>query len=325
MEESIMKCETIALGEKASLKTYLWDESEELAVLTRPAVLVIPGGGYLMCSDREAEPVALAYAAEGFQTFVLRYTVRQGFEAPFREAREALSCIRAHAKEWHIGEGQLAVCGFSAGGHLACALGTMGQDRPDAMILGYPAVLRSFWVKAGFNIPDMVERISDAACPAFIMGAEDDATVPIENEIALMAALRRNSVPFESHIYAKGGHGFSLAKRLTSSGDLDMTNIRAEGWFALSVGWLKQTVGDIALRERPTLPAEATSALDKKIGDLLADERTRAVLLLYSDAFAESTIIKMVSKARLADFVLSLGLSSERIVQLSRDLESVLA
>lgn len=320
-----MKCETIALSEKASLKTYLWDESEELAVLSRPAVLVIPGGGYVMCSDREAEPVALAYAAEGFQAFVLRYTVRHGFEAPFCEAREALACIRAHAKEWHIGEGQLAVCGFSAGGHLACALGTMGQGRPDAMILGYPAVLRSFWVKAGFDIPDMVERVSGSACPAFIMGAEDDTTVPIENEIALMAALRRSSVPFESHIYAKGGHGFSLAEKRTSSGDAAMTDVRAAGWFALSVGWLKQTVGDISLRERPQLPAGAAPSLERKIGDLLADERTRAVLLSYSDAFADETIVKMVAGAILSDFVISLGLSSERILQLSRDLERALA
>lgn len=39
-------------------------------------------GGYFMCSDREAEPVALAYMAEGYQASVLRYSV--GEKDPFR-------------------------------------------------------------------------------------------------------------------------------------------------------------------------------------------------------------------------------------------------
>ena len=38
----------------------------------RPAVLVCPGGGYLYLAPREAEPVALSYAAQGFHAFILR-------------------------------------------------------------------------------------------------------------------------------------------------------------------------------------------------------------------------------------------------------------
>ena len=41
----------------------------------RPAVMVIPGGGYAMCSDGEAEIVAYPYLAAGFHAFVLRYSV----------------------------------------------------------------------------------------------------------------------------------------------------------------------------------------------------------------------------------------------------------
>ena len=319
-----MITQTIKISEQASLKTYLWEPSEELAVVSRPAVLVIPGGGYIMCSDREAEPIALAYAAEGFQAFVLRYTVREGFEPPFAEAKKALALIRERAKDWGIGDGQIAVCGFSAGGHLACALGTMGKDRPDAMILGYPAVLRSFWLKGGFDIPDIVERIGEQTCPAFIMGAEDDTTVPVENEIALMDALRRHGVPFESHIYHRGGHGFSLAKKLTSSGDDAMINPRAEGWLALSVSWLKDTVGDIALREKPKLPDGVSSAIHTKISELLARESVKNILLSYSDAFANDTIVRLVSEAPLSAFILSLGLTEEQILTLSFELEKAL-
>ena len=41
----------------------------------RPAMLVLAGGGYAFVSSREQEPVALQYAAKGFQTFVLEYSV----------------------------------------------------------------------------------------------------------------------------------------------------------------------------------------------------------------------------------------------------------
>ena len=57
------------------LTTYLWEPSPSLpAGEMRPLVLVCPGGGYLNCSDREAEPVALRFAAMGYQAAVLRYS-----------------------------------------------------------------------------------------------------------------------------------------------------------------------------------------------------------------------------------------------------------
>src|SRR4051794_22796965 len=69
----------------AVLTGYLLDESDELLnARPRPAVLVFPGGGYFMTSDREAEPVALRYLAEGFNAFVLRYAV--GADAPFERS-----------------------------------------------------------------------------------------------------------------------------------------------------------------------------------------------------------------------------------------------
>ena len=41
----------------------------------RPAVLIMPGGGYHAVSDREAEPIALRFANRGYAAFVLRYSV----------------------------------------------------------------------------------------------------------------------------------------------------------------------------------------------------------------------------------------------------------
>lgn len=89
----------------ATLTAYLLDTSREMPNMTdRPAVLVIPGGGYYMCSDREAEPIAMAFAVHGYNTFVLRYTVGEGkdFKMPLADAEEALALIRERAEEWHV-------------------------------------------------------------------------------------------------------------------------------------------------------------------------------------------------------------------------------
>ena len=240
-----MKTETIKVGSGGSLKTYIWDDSEELKVKTRPAVLVIPGGGYEFCSDREAEPVALALVAEGFNAFVLRYTVKKTFVEPFAEANEAMRVIADNAKKWNIGDGQIAVIGFSAGAHLATSLGTMGDVRPNAMVLGYPAVVGKDWATHKPCIPDLVCKVDSKTPPAYIFASRDDDVVPITNSLSLAGALEKHGIPFELHIFGGGKHGYSLAKFHTSEDEPFRVDSHNAKWFALAVEWLKRTIGDV--------------------------------------------------------------------------------
>lgn len=122
----------------------------------RPVALVIPGGGYMMTSDREAEHVALAFTAKGYHAFVLRYSIKEKacLPQPILDAFKAISVIRAHAEEWYVDTDKIVACGFSAGGHLASCLATMwnkpefsetlgcSADRikPNAVILSYACV-----------------------------------------------------------------------------------------------------------------------------------------------------------------------------------------
>lgn len=116
-------------GGSALLTAYIQDKSEAIhASEARPAVLIFPGGGYEFVSDPEGEPVALAYAAKGFQTFVLKYSVKDKgvFPAPQREAFEAIAVIRRNAAEFMVDPDKIAVVGFSAGGHLAASTASFG-------------------------------------------------------------------------------------------------------------------------------------------------------------------------------------------------------
>lgn len=123
--------------EDVTLTTYVLDDSEELhAGKKRPAIIVCPGGAYLVCSDREAEPVALRFAAMGYHVFVLRYSVylekgedfqsvfdgvskreRTVFPSPIRDIGAAMLLLREKAEEWLIDIDRIGLCGFSAGAH----------------------------------------------------------------------------------------------------------------------------------------------------------------------------------------------------------------
>ncbi|MCR5755515.1 MAG: alpha/beta hydrolase, partial [Acetatifactor sp.] len=146
----------VSENSEAILKTYILDDEEYARKgIIKPAVIVCPGGGYTEVSRNEGEPVALAFAAQGYHAFVLNYSVK--IENPFPKALTelalAVKLVREHAKEWRIDTDRISVAGFSAGGHLAAGLGvyyhteylqnlincTEEEIKPNSLILGYPA------------------------------------------------------------------------------------------------------------------------------------------------------------------------------------------
>ena len=150
-------------------------------VKQRPLVLVVPGGGYSHVSPREGDPVALQFAAAGYHTAVLTYSVGEGARdyRPLRQLSEALGLLRQHAEEWHILPDKIAVCGFSAGGHLALSgavldiPGETAQQRPDAVILGYPVITAGEYAHRG-SFVQLAGSEDAAAQRAF--GLEDKIT-----------------------------------------------------------------------------------------------------------------------------------------------------
>ncbi|HEU5486232.1 MAG TPA: alpha/beta hydrolase [Microlunatus sp.] len=269
----------------ATLTGYVLDRSDELQNANiRPAVLVLPGGGYFRTSDREAEPVAMAYLAEGFNAFVLRYAVGadEPFERSLADGQAGLGWLRANAGDLGVDPDKIAVVGFSAGGHLAACLGTVTDEKPAALVLGYPVTLAEFGPPIGKTIADVAAAVSAATPPTFLFSTSGDTLVPIRNSLAFLTALADHDVPFESHIYLLGPHGISLAKPLTANGVAAFVDAAAAQWLADSVRFLQAVFGHLETTGEPetyqTLVDRRRYGLTAPVGRLLADPDAVAVI-----------------------------------------------
>ncbi|MDD7615274.1 MAG: alpha/beta hydrolase [Clostridiaceae bacterium] len=227
-----------------TLTAYIPDISEEMKNMkVKPSVLVLPGGAYKFCSDREAEPIALAYLAKGFNAFVLRYSLNEksAFPTPLNDASKALKFIRDNAAEFYTDPQKIAVIGFSAGGHLAAALSTMSDDKPNACILGYPCILSSTSPILASPVESVTDYVTDKTPPTFIFAASNDGAVPIENSLSYAEALNRNGISFELHIFEDGDHGFSLGTDVVCASQEAQESCKPNAfWLDRSVQWLKK-------------------------------------------------------------------------------------
>ncbi|MBE6023976.1 MAG: alpha/beta hydrolase [Cellulosilyticum sp.] len=211
----------------------------------RPAVLIIPGGGYEHTSDRESEPIAMKFISEGLCAFVLRYSVAPArFPQALCEAFSAISYIREHAEEWNIDPNKITVCGFSAGGHLSACVGAfwnapwldehMKMDRnmikPNLLVLSYPVITSGEFAHEGsvnnllgdnktqenVELISMEKQVNQDVPPTFIWHTYEDGSVPVNNTVLFAHALLRHNVPVEMHIYRRGGHGLSLGNHMVN-------------------------------------------------------------------------------------------------------------
>lgn len=234
-----------------------------------PAMLVLPGGAYMFCSEREAEPIAVKYFADGFNTFILNYSIAPlKYPTALREAAMAMIYIRKHADELNVAPDKVAAVGFSAGGHLCGCLGILagesvldvfGEDkkliRPNAVILTYPVI--SSYRKPNVGSFDnlcgdddklrkylaLEDRVDKDSAPAFITATSADTCVPVKNSLLIACAYEEAGVPFALNIFEKGCHGLSLNSALSDSVNAITGRIASEDyalWQPLSVKWLKE-------------------------------------------------------------------------------------
>lgn len=210
-----------------------------------PAVIVVPGGGYAHVSPIEAEVIMTRFYEAGFNTFLLSYTVNPyGLTKPvkyqsLRDISKAVIELRKNAEIFHIIHDKIAICGFSAGGHLCGSLAVHWNkdflkdikgietfsNRPDAVVLSYPVITSGEFAHRGsfHNLlgldasPEALDYMSlekqagSHTPPIFLWHTAEDEVVPVENSLFFAQALKNQKVPFEMHIFQDGHHGLSTS------------------------------------------------------------------------------------------------------------------
>lgn len=212
-------------------------------------VLITPGGGYRwVVVDKEGYEMARWLTARGFTAFVLFYRLpgedwASGPDTPLADAQRAMRLIRHRARDFAIDPEQVAAMGFSAGGHVCADLAARFAARvydpvdaadklsakPHSAAPCYPVVSMDAAIahpgsralllgpnpspeREAAHSPD--RNVPADAPPHFLLHAEDDEVVPVDNTLRLHAALRVRKVPVEMHLFANGGHGFGLRKAI---------------------------------------------------------------------------------------------------------------
>ncbi len=267
--------ENIPIKERGSLEgahitTYILSHSEEIPIEKRPLIILCPGGGYCFLSEREAEMLALQWNALGYHAAVLWYSVAPAtYPTALLELGRAVSLFREKAGKWHIDPDKILVEGSSAGGHLAASYGMFWKKpfladslevfeetlRPNGLILNYPVITSgpyahedSFRQLLGDAYDEKKEEMSlekqvnADMPPAFIWSTDEDGCVPAENALFLALAMRKCGVSVELHLYAKGGHGLSLAdERTIGQGRTEVVR-ECQSWMDLAHTWLQEVI-----------------------------------------------------------------------------------
>lgn len=250
--------EKINLQTGGELTVYARTRNPENTPKIRPALLLIPGGGYHSVSFREGEPIALKFLAAGYAVFVLNYTVQTAHPVPFNEAAAAMQYIRENAAKYDVDPNHVCAMGFSAGAHLAGLIATAHADgrpevQPDAVVFGYPVATTeapythegtasfSSGGDAALRAHLSIEkRVTGDSAPAFIWHTMEDDAVPVENALMLAASYRRHAVPFEMHIFEHGWHGLSTADIEVFNGNYPFEIAETvPQWVNLALAWLK--------------------------------------------------------------------------------------
>ena len=222
----------------------------------RGCVIICAGGSYRIRADHEAYPYAQTFNAAGIHAAVLDYRVAPyTYPAQLYDINRAVRYVRYHAEEWGIKADKIAVCGSSAGGHLA-VMGAehfdYGRDdgdeidkvssRPDAAIICYGVATLGEYTDAEtcYNItrndPELIGRLTgeknvpEDCPPMFLWHTFGDGAVPVQNALLMGMALKEKNIPYELHVFPEGGHGMGLATERAP---------HTAQWGGLCVRWLK--------------------------------------------------------------------------------------
>lgn len=266
-----MRIEKIQLSDPTVTADIYLRENVSVDSTQQPAVIICPGGGYNFLSDRESEPMALAFLAQGYQAIVFNYPViadNSELSPEYLDKNgyllgEVFRLIEQNQLDWQIQPESVFVLGCSAGGHLASLYATQWQKfsstddlklaKPLGSILCYPVI--GFDYGWPLSLTDSQSQqlkscntstlVNQETPSTFIWHTANDASVPVLNTLKYCQGLATNKIDFECHIFEDGKHGLALANRASAKFH-DEAYIRPEiaEWFGKCVRWMERKLAD---------------------------------------------------------------------------------
>jgi acetyl esterase/lipase len=205
------------------------------------AVIIVPGGGHRQLGfiGEGVEPARFMNDL-GITAFVLKHRLPREPNSPYsldihprQDIQRAMRLIRSRAAEWNLDPKRIGAMGFSAGGETVAMLvyspsaaDPQAADpidrtdcRCDFQISIYPGPL---------GIPS--GPIPGDVPPAFFVVANDDVSHvgAVLDQVSKYEQAKR---PVECHLYAKGGHGFTMGARSKLASIMSWTQ-RLADWLA---------------------------------------------------------------------------------------------
>jgi len=255
---------------RVNMQTYIHDTHEGgFQIPKRPVIIVLPGGAYYRLSPADGEPVALTFLKEGFNTFVLNYSIKEysEFPNPLEDVSKAIWEIRKNAEEWGIDPDAITVMGFSAGSGVANMAATQwntpglaerlgipeGGNKPNAAVIGYGASdTRTYMDDDDVYKPnlgkialdrapelDVVNYVGAHTPPLFIWHNRNDRLVPADQPLRMAQEMQRQNLQYELHVFQLGRHGMSVFNNLSSYNDKDINQkMNVDLWVQMCTNWL---------------------------------------------------------------------------------------
>jgi acetyl esterase/lipase len=208
----------------------------------RPGVIVIHGGGWVQGNKEAAfEEYCLPFVQRGMVVANVEYRLASSAPAPaaVNDVLKAAQWFADHAAEYKVDRNRILAAGSSAGGHLALmaaltpAAANLGPTTKIAAVIDFFGVAdvadqlapgpnqRPYalaWIPDQPDRMDLARRLSPITYvrkglpPILVLHGDADPTVPYEQSVALVKALKSAGDEAELITVPDGRHGFAPAE-----------------------------------------------------------------------------------------------------------------